>query len=138
MKKLLFISLLIASCGRPPKPTSSALKIDSSILRDHDSVVAREGDDLPLWASQDINHEGPCAIIPCPDMKIIAIGDTYTATFTLNGMLWYKQDFRSSGIFFGPDVPQWYRDSCELKNDLRPFIKLQMTKYFVARSKQNQ
>lgn len=43
MHKLIFISLLIASCGQPPKPIPSPLKIDTSILRDHDSVVATEG-----------------------------------------------------------------------------------------------
>jgi len=41
--KYIILTLLIASCGQPPKPTSSPLKIDSAILRDHDSVVASYG-----------------------------------------------------------------------------------------------
>lgn len=49
MNKLIIFSLLIASCGQPPKPTPSSLKIDSAILRQHDSVVAKESTEIKRY-----------------------------------------------------------------------------------------
>jgi hypothetical protein len=117
MKPLFFALLVVVVCKSGPKPELVKANV------------------IPDWASQNINQENACKIIPSPGIKIITIGNTYTATFTIDGMLWYKQNFDRGGVYFSPNIPEWYNDSCRLKEDLRQFIKLQMVKYFVNASK---
>jgi len=124
MTKYLISALLMISAMSCQQPAPSNIKQST----------------IPLWAAQDIDSAASCDIIPCPGIKIITIGKTFTATYSFAdcGLTLFKQNINSA-VYFNAATPQWYSDSCQLKEELRGFIKLQMTKYFVnASTVQNQ
>ena len=89
---------------------------------------------VPDWVHQNIDSESECKILLCDNIKLIKVGNSYTATYTFTDcdMTWFKVNKQNTGNDFSPSENwgiQYFQDSCKLKEELRWFIKLQMTKY---------
>jgi hypothetical protein len=87
----------------------------------------------PSWVHQNIDSEDACNIILCNNIKLMKVGNSYTATYTFadTKTIYYKVNKKENANDFG--FANWgieyFDDSCKLKEDLRVFVKLQMVKY---------
>jgi hypothetical protein len=123
MKKLLPLFLIVTSITLGVISCKNTLNQKKS-----------EPEITPNWVNQNIDSESACKIILCSNIKIIKIGNSYTATYTFTdvNMTWFKVDKQTTGNDFAPSANwgiKYFQDSCKLKEELRWFIKLQMTKY---------
>lgn len=87
----------------------------------------------PSWTQQNIDSIPACKILLCDNVKLIKVGNSYTATYLFEDtkVVYYKVDKSTTGNDFGffKWGVKYFDDSCKLKEDLRYFMKLQMVKY---------
>lgn len=99
----------------------------------HKTNTTKQKEIVPAWVQQNIDTESACKIIFCDNIKLIKVGNSYTATYTFSdcNLTYYKVDKHANGNDFGFASwgVQYFDDSCKLKEDLRSFMKLQMVKY---------
>lgn len=90
---------------------------------------------VPNWLSQNIDKESSCEIIPCDNIKIVTVGNSFTATYQYGSFMFYKSDKIKTGLDFSNREWEiiYYSDSCKLKEDLRWFIKLKMVEYISSK-----
>lgn len=87
---------------------------------------------VPAFAAQNIDSVSSCDIITTPGIKIIKTGNSYTAMYSAtSGLILYKYDKSLTNLDFGLESynMQFFSDSCSLKENLRWFIKMEITKY---------
>lgn len=77
---------------------------------------------------QNIDSVKSCDIVVLPEIKIIKVGNSYTATYKFNytGEVWFVTPSGYWCDFHYNETKGYFNDSCELKERMRSFIKLKL------------
>lgn len=90
----------------------------------------------PSWVLRNIDTVNACNIILPETIKVTRIGSGYTTFYTKDyGMnltiQYYQSKYSETGIHYTTSAgsAKYYNDTCEMKSELRSFIKMKILEY---------